>query len=331
MQSHQFNNVYMYNRVSTPKQAETGLPKQYEECTDCLQRFKITDFEEFVDIGSSYRNSNALYNLNRLLRKVKKNDLIVVARISRLGRNVLQVISALEKVRRSGALIYSTYENLFWNKNKYENTKFQNIVIKAREKSDTLSMKARDVYKHITSNGGYYGKPSYGFSIDRNEHNIPILVPNNDEIKIINFIKEQYENKKSTFYRIANTLNEKGTDKRGYKWTIQNVKRVYQYNVIDMDSSMNSFYQPEKRMLTRSSSGSSLYRTNSSSGFNLNKKQYIPDSPPQTYKSKFKVSSLSKYSNNSKDSDNEDEEEHVQNKMKKLDITSNKGYRCIMS
>ncbi len=340
MTPQQFNNVYMYNRVSTQNQAETGLPRQYEECTEGLQKLKITKFEEYVDISSSYRNSNALYNLNRLLRKVVKNDLIVVARISRLGRNVLQVISALEKVRRKGALIYAVYENLFWNRNKYENTKFQNIVIKAREKSDTLSMKAHDVYKHITSNGGYYGKPSYGFSIERNENNIPILVPNSEEIKIINFIKDQYENKKSTFYRIANTLNERGTDKRGYEWTIQNVKRVYQYNVIDMDSSMNSFYQPDKGMLTRSASGTLLHRTgsgtllhrtNSNSSFTANKKQYIPDSPPQTYKSKFKVSNLSKYSNNSKDSDNEDEEEYVQNKMRKLDITSKKGYGCIMS
>lgn len=329
----QVNNVYMYNRVSTPKQAETGIPKQYEECKEGLQKFKITNFEEFVDIGSSYRNNNALYNLNRLLRKIEKNDLIVISSISRLGRNVLQVISALEKVRRKGALIYAVYESLFWNKNKYENTKFQNIVIKAREKADSLSMKARNVYNHITSNGGYYGKPSYGFNIERNEHNIPILVPNNDEIKIINFIKDQYENKKSTFYRIANTLNERGTDKRGYVWTIQNVKRVYQYNVIDMDSSMNSVYQPDRGMLTRSgsgtllhrtSSGSSLHRTNSNSSFTANKKQYIPDSPPQIYKSKFKVSSLPNYGNDSKDSD----EEYIQNKMRKLDITSKKGYGC---
>lgn len=32
-----FNNVYMYNRVSTPKQADTGIPRQYEECKDGLQ------------------------------------------------------------------------------------------------------------------------------------------------------------------------------------------------------------------------------------------------------------------------------------------------------
>jgi DNA invertase Pin-like site-specific DNA recombinase len=335
METQPINNVYMYNRVSTQNQAETGLPKQYEECKECLQKFKINNFEEYVDIGSSYRKSNALYNLNRLLRKVVKNDLIIVASISRLGRNVPQVMSALEKVRRKGALIYAVYESLFWNKHKYENTKFQNIVIKAREKADTLSMKARDVYNHITSNGGYYGKPSYGFSIDRNEHNIPILVPNNDEIKIINFIKDQYENKKSTFYRIANTLNERGTDKKGYVWTVQNVKRVYQYNVIDMDSSMNSFYQPDKGMLTRSGSGTLLHRTNSNSSFTANKKQCIPDSPPQTYKSKFKPSNLSKYSNNSKNrnkgSGSEEEEEYVQNKMKKLDITSKKGYGCLMS
>jgi putative DNA-invertase from lambdoid prophage Rac len=340
-----YNNVYMYNRVSTQKQAETGLPKQYEECTIGLQKLRIIKFEEYVDIGSSYRNSNALYNLNRLLRKVEKNDLIVVARISRLGRNVLQVISALEKVRRKGALIYAAYESLFWNKNKYENTKFQNIVIKAREKSDTLSMKARDTYNYITGNNGYYGKPSYGFSIGRDENNIPILVPNDEEVRIINFIRDQYENNKSTFFNIANTLNEKGINKRGYVWNVSNVKRVYQYNVIDMDSSMNSVYQPDKKMLTRSSSGSllhksssgtslhrtssgsslhrtgsgsSLHRTGSLSGFSAYKKQCIPESPTQTYKSKFKTY----YHEES------DEEETIKNKIKNMDISKSYNYTC---
>jgi hypothetical protein len=366
MNSDTFNNAYIYLRVSTQKQEDTGLPRQNEECKDGLQKLKITTFEEYVDIGSSYRNSNALYNLNRLLRKIQKNDLIVVARISRLGRNVLQVISALEKVRRKGALIYAVYENLFWNKTKYENTKFQNVVIKSREKSDTLSMKARDTYNYITSNNGYYGKPSYGFSIGRNEHNIPILVPNDDEIKIINFIKDQYENKKSTFFRIATTLNDKGTNKKGYEWTVLNVKRVYQYNLIDMDSSMNSVYQPDKRMLTRSNSGLSLHRTGSGSqfghssgsgsqfghssgsgtAFNTYKKQCIPDSPTQTYKSKFKVTNMYK-GGDVGDGDVGDvgsgvgggvgggggvgDGEQLQTKMKKLDITSKKGYGCSMS
>ena len=334
MQSATYNNVYVYNRVSTKKQENTGLPKQHEECTDYLQKVRITKYEEYVDVNSSYKNSNALYNLNRLLRKIQKNDLIVIAYISRLGRNVLQVISALEKVRRKGALIYSVYENLFWNKNKYENTKFQNVVIKAREKSDTLSMKARDTYNYITGNNGYYGKPAYGFSIGRNENGIPILVPNNEEIRIINFIKDQYENKKITFFNIANTLNEKGTDKRGYVWNVLNVKRVYQYNVIDMDSSMNSVYQHDNRVLTRSgsgtslhrsssgsllnksSSGSSLHRTGSASSFSAYKKQCIPESPTRTYKSKYH------YNENEESED----EEHIQRKLRKMNLTTSKGY-----
>jgi len=353
MSSTTFNNVYMYNRVSTPKQADTGLPRQNEECKDGLQKLRITKFEEFVDIGSSYRNGNALCNLNRLLRKIQKNDLIVVARISRLGRNVLQVISALEKVRRKGAFIYASYENLFWNKSKYENTKFQNVVIKAREKSDTLSMKAHDTYNYITGNNGYYGKPAYGFSTGRNEHNIPILVPNDEEIKIINYIKDQYENKKSTFYHIATTLNQKGTNKRGYEWNVLNVKRVYQYNVIDMDSSMNSVYQSDKKILTRSSSGtllhrsgsgaslhrsgsgSSLHRSGSASAFSAYKKHSVPDSPTQSYKSKFKVSSTYGVGvgvgDGDGDSDGYNEQEQIQTKMKKLDITSKRGYGCSMS
>lgn len=345
MQKVPYNNVYIYNRVSTPKQSDTGLPKQHEECTNYLQKQKITKYEEYVDIKSSYKNSNALYNLNRLIRKIQKNDLIVIARISRLGRNVLQVISALEKVKRKGALIYSVYENLFWNKNKYDNTKFQNIVIKAREKSDILSIKSHDTYNYITSNNGYYGKPAYGFSVGRNENNIPILVPNDQEIRIINFIKDQYENNKMTFFNIANTLNEKGTNKRGYEWNVLNVKRVYQYNVIDMDSSMNSVYQPDKKVLTRSNSGSLLHRSNSGSfmhrsgsgtslhkigssstihrtsslsGFNSYKKQHIPESPTQTYKSKFKTY----YHEES------DEEETIKNKIKNMDISKSNNYTC---
>lgn len=332
--------IFIYTRVSTPRQADTGLPRQKEDITTWLQDNKLSPRNHYEDIGSSYNNDNALKSLNRLSRIVRINDLVIISSISRLGRNTNQVIKVLEKFKRVGAKIYAVHEQLYWNSNKYDNTKFQNIVIKAREKSDTLSLKSKEVHDYISSNGGYCGKPPYGFNIGRDDNNIPILVPNNIEIKTINFVKDQYENKKKSFHEIAFTLNDKYADKRGYIWNITNVKYVYQHNSVDMESSMNSFYQPKSAspgaMLTRSGSGASLSRSGSGttlsrSGSNTSLSKSwsatgtlkrsglynAPESPKISYKSKFKVN---------KDIDEDD----VNIKMNKLNISQKKGYGCSM-
>ena len=346
--------IYIYTRVSTHGQADTGLPKQKEDITTWLDDNNLQSRDHYEDIGSSYNNDNALKSLNRLSRKVGKNDLVIISSISRLGRNTLQVIKVLEKFKRIGAKIYAVRENLYWNANKYDNTKFQNVVIRSRENSDTLSLKSKEVHDYICSNGGYSGKPPYGFNIGRDDNNIPVLMPNNIEIKTINFIKDQYENKKKLFYEIAFMLNDKYGDKRGYIWNTNNVKYVYQHNLVDMESSMNSFYQSKSSspgygpepVLTRSGSGATLTRSGSGatlsrsgsgatlsrsgSGATLSKAwsasgtskrpglYNAPESPKISYKSKFKVN---------KDIDEDD----VNIKMNKLNISQKKGYGCSMS
>jgi DNA invertase Pin-like site-specific DNA recombinase len=339
--------IYTYTRVSTYGQADTGLPRQKEDINTWLHDNKLSSRDHYEDIGSSYNNDNALKSLNRLSRRVRRNDLVIISSISRLGRNTLQVIKVLEKFKRIGARIYAINENLYWNSNKYDNTKFQNIVIRSREKSDTLSLKSKEVHNYISSNGGYYGKPPYGFNIGRDDNNIPILVPNNIEIKTINFIKDQYENKKKSFHEIAFMLNDKHDDKRGYIWNTANVKYVYQHNLVDMESSMNSFYQPKLSspgsVLSRSGSSTTLSRSGfatknaslSRSGSNSSLHN-APESPKFSYKSKFKASrninvdtNNNRYNNNSdRDSDSDDKEVNI--KMNKLNISQKKGYGCTM-
>lgn len=342
------DNIYTYTRVSTPGQSDTGLPRQKEDITTWLHDNKLSHLDHYEDIGSSYNNDNALKSLNRLSRRVRSNDLVIISSISRLGRNTLQVIKVLEKFKRVGARIYAINENLYWNSNKYDNTKFQNIVIRSREKSDTLSLKSKEVHNYISSNGGYCGKPPYGFNIGRDDNNIPILVPNNIEIKIINFVKDQYENKKKSFHEIAFTLNDKYADKRGYIWNTTNVKYVYQHNLVDMESSMNSFYQPKLSspgsVLTRSGSATTLSRSGfvtkgtalSRSGSNSSLHN-VPESPKFSYKSKFKASrntnvDTNRYTNtnnNNSDGDSDGDKE-VNIKMNKLNISQKKGYGCTM-
>lgn len=338
------DNIYTYTRVSTPGQADTGLPRQKEDITTWLHDNKLSQRDHYEDIGSSYNNDNALKSLNRLSRRVRRDDLVIISSISRLGRNTLQVIKVLEKFKRVGARIYAINENLYWNSNKYDNTKFQNIVIRSREKSDTLSLKSKEVHNYISSNGGYCGKPPYGFNIGRDDNNIPILVPNNIEIKTINFVKDQYENKKKSFHEIAFMFNDKHDNKRGYIWNTANVKYVYQNNLVDMESSMNSFYQPKLSnpgsVLTRSGSGASLSRYGfATKGASLSRSgsnsslHNAPESPKFSYKSKFKASRNINVDTNNRDRDNnnsDSDDKEVNIKMNKLNISQKKGYGCTM-
>ena len=107
--------IFIYCRVSTLKQAD-NIDEQYKLCFDWIKN----NFNEnilidyYYDIKSTYNNENALTSQNNMLKKLNKNNLIVIKDISRLGRNEFQCINVLKKVKNKNAYIFSVEENLYY-------------------------------------------------------------------------------------------------------------------------------------------------------------------------------------------------------------------------
>ena len=90
--------VIGYIRVSTDKQdldTQRHLLLEYAR-----QRHLIID--EFVDIEVSSRKSKADRRLDELSAKLQRGDLLLVAELSRLGREMLQVLNFINDLNQKG-------------------------------------------------------------------------------------------------------------------------------------------------------------------------------------------------------------------------------------
>jgi DNA invertase Pin-like site-specific DNA recombinase len=99
--------IYGYIRVSTDKQTTEN------------QRFEITEFakrqnivvDEWIEETISSTKELKKRKLGRLIHKVKEGDMIVASELSRLGRNLLQVMGILNQLMDTGALVHTIKDN----------------------------------------------------------------------------------------------------------------------------------------------------------------------------------------------------------------------------
>lgn len=97
------NKVYGYVRVSTKKQ--TVENQKYE----INQHYTNVDewFEETKSGTIDYQNRI----LNKLLKKLKSGDILVVSELSRLGRSLYMIMEILNKLSIKGVMLHSIKEN----------------------------------------------------------------------------------------------------------------------------------------------------------------------------------------------------------------------------
>jgi len=87
-----------YIRVSTDRQ---DLDKQRHLLLEYARRQKIV-IDEFVEIEMSSRKSQAARRIDELIVKLGSGDLLLVAELSRLGRDMLQVLNLINTLSEKG-------------------------------------------------------------------------------------------------------------------------------------------------------------------------------------------------------------------------------------
>ena len=99
--------IYGYIRTSTDKQNNEN------------QRFEIGQFaknnniiiDKWVQETISSKKSLDERKLGHLLKKIKQNDIIIASELSRLGRNLLQVMSILHHCMNIGCQVWTIKDN----------------------------------------------------------------------------------------------------------------------------------------------------------------------------------------------------------------------------
>jgi DNA invertase Pin-like site-specific DNA recombinase len=99
--------IYGYIRVSSDKQ--TVENQRYEINSFCQkEHLNIDGWIEETISGTKNYNKRAL---GRLLKKVKKDDLIICAELSRLGRSLFMIMEILSLCMKKGCKVWTIKDN----------------------------------------------------------------------------------------------------------------------------------------------------------------------------------------------------------------------------
>ena len=121
---------YAYIRVSTDKQT---LENQKHKILEFAFNKKI-QIEDFIEVEVSSKKTQKERLIEDLFFKLKENDTLVVTELSRLGRNMLEILNLIEK------FTFTTESNITLQ-NKYSDIKklVDAYVMKLKEESKTKS------------------------------------------------------------------------------------------------------------------------------------------------------------------------------------------------
>jgi DNA invertase Pin-like site-specific DNA recombinase len=229
--------VYVYLRVSTRAQVNgsDGLSDQNNICTEYVKKhFKHLPIEYYSEIGSSYNNKNKLTELNKIMRKMIPNSLLLVRDISRLGRDTFQVFSLLRKIKKTDSHIIGIDENLCYNYSRLMDREFSHKIIDSEKSSDQKHNLSKKRISIIKANGGFVGRAQYGTMIVKKE-NIPYIYKNPFEMSIIELMKTQYKKLKN-LTKVTKYLNSINIcNRRNVIWTelaISNILKKHYPNIL---------------------------------------------------------------------------------------------------
>ena len=99
--------IYGYIRISTDKQHNEN--QHYE-----IEQFAIANkltINQWIEETISSKKDLEERKLGKLLKKIKQDDIIIATELSRLGRNLLQVMSILHHCMNIGCQVWTLKDN----------------------------------------------------------------------------------------------------------------------------------------------------------------------------------------------------------------------------
>ncbi|MFO0754323.1 MAG: recombinase family protein [Thermodesulfovibrionales bacterium] len=210
-----------YIRVSTSEQAMEGISLEN-------QRAKITAYcalhdlelvEIIEDAGKSGKNLNR-EGVQDLLTKAKgkRIDAVIVYKLDRLSRKVLDTLTLIETFEKCGITFHSLNEKI--DTGTAMGRFFLNITASlAQMERDLISERTRDALQHKISNNERAGQVPYGWKLAEDGNT---LLPVPEEQEVIAAIKKLHG--RGMGYRaICRELEAIGN---GRKWHPQTVKNI---------------------------------------------------------------------------------------------------------
>lgn len=147
--------IYGYIRVSTDKQTTEN------------QRFEIMAYalENELTIGTwimetiSATKELEKRKLGKLLKKLKSGDILVVSELSRLGRNLLQVMSILHHCMLAGVQVWTIKDNYKLGADIQSKVLAFAFGLSAEIERNLISQRTKEALLRLKSEGRVLGRP----------------------------------------------------------------------------------------------------------------------------------------------------------------------------
>ncbi len=221
-----------YIRVSTAEQAKTGVSLDAQE-SKIRGYAQLNDFilsKVIRDEGESGKDLNRA-GIQELiwLVKDKKIDGIIVYKIDRLSRKVIDTLNLIEQFDKHGVAFHSITERI---DTKTAAGRFFITILSAlaQMERDLISERTKVALNYKRSQGGLAGGVPYGYrSVGKKEESK--LIKDDKESKTLEVIIQFNKSGKSLNW-ISRELNKSGIPSRcNGKWYPQTVKSVIQHSV----------------------------------------------------------------------------------------------------
>jgi DNA invertase Pin-like site-specific DNA recombinase len=151
---------YAYLRVSSHKQSVDN--QRFEILKYCdTKNIQIDRWIEETVSGTKKVN---LRKIGEFLPKMEKGDVLIITEISRLGRNLMEVMSILHDCMQNESMVYSIKENYELGNNINSKVLAFAFGLSAEIERNLISQRTKEALARIKSEGKKLGRPKGSLS-----------------------------------------------------------------------------------------------------------------------------------------------------------------------
>ncbi|MFI3241774.1 MAG: master DNA invertase Mpi family serine-type recombinase [Alphaproteobacteria bacterium] len=147
--------IYGYIRVSTDKQS---VENQEFEINNFCNKENIA-IEKWIKETISSRKDLDKRKLGALLKKLKKDDVIIASELSRLGRNLLQVMSILHLCMQKEVKVWTIKDNYRLGSDIQSKVLAFAFGLSAEIERNLISQRTKEALNRLKSEGKKLGRP----------------------------------------------------------------------------------------------------------------------------------------------------------------------------
>ena len=151
--------IYGYTRVSTELQ---NTENQKHEIQTFAENNKII-INKWVNEVISSRKSLKERQLGKLLKHLKKGDILIASELSRLGRNLLEVMGILQRCLEKDCQIWTLKENYKLGADIQSKVLAFAFSLAAEIERQLISQRTKESLKRLKDEGKHLGRP-HGFN-----------------------------------------------------------------------------------------------------------------------------------------------------------------------